>query len=530
MKILTDTGLMVLWQSIKDLYKKISVSAKQTTISTEDGGTNVMTFTFGDGTSTTFSVKNGSKGSDGARGATGEKGEKGDRGDRGPIGATGEKGEKGDRGPVGETGPQGNSGIADASNKALINDAVTGGETSYLSAEVGKLGILTYDCSKGGTVEHASLQDAINAVPTTFRKVGITIIYKSGDSIYRYALKSNSWSTDSTNWFSVEEKVSELKVADALGDGYDAELSLTDDNGYAIAQFRDGHIKTKNFDSRYVNSELGNLPYIGEKICVKLNKFSKELLFKESKSDINSQGCAVFDKYLFQFYNSNNVIDIFDLVEKTLIQTIALEPVSTYHCNNANFGNEYYAQNDLFPLLYVSQENELEHKCLVYRVTNGPGEFVLTLVQTITFPSPSYNFMWYPNCMIDVQNNKIIIAGLGNKPWTVDTDNIVRYKIFTLPKLSEGDITINEENCEDTIEVKFLPTTQGGFVFNNKIIQVFGMENNAQLNVIDITTHRLVSKVDLSKNVLSREPEGCFLYEDAICVVFDDGQIFKLIF
>lgn len=183
---------MVLWQRIKDLYKKISVSAKQTTTSTADGGTNVITFTFGDGTSTTFSVKNGSKGSDGAKGATGA------------------KGEKGDRGPVGETGPQGNSGIADASSKALINDAVTGGETSYLSAEVGKLGILTYDCSKGGTVEHASLQDAINAVPSTFRKTGISIIFKSGDSIYRYALKSNSWSSDSANWLSVEEKVSEL--------------------------------------------------------------------------------------------------------------------------------------------------------------------------------------------------------------------------------------------------------------------------------------------------------------------------------
>ena len=188
-KILTDTGLMVLWQRIKDLYKKISVSAKQTTTSTADGGTNVMTFTFGDGTSTTLSVKNGSKGSDGA------------------------KGEKGDRGPVGETGPQGNSGITDASNKALINDAVTGGETSYLSAEVGKLGILTYDCSKGGTIEHASLQDAINAVPSTFRKAGVSIIYKSGDSICRYALKASSWSSNATNWFSVEEKVNELIFA-----------------------------------------------------------------------------------------------------------------------------------------------------------------------------------------------------------------------------------------------------------------------------------------------------------------------------
>ena len=192
MKILTDTGLMVLWQRIKDLYKKISVSAKQTTTSTADGGTNVMTFTFGDGTSTTLSVKNGSKGSDGARGETGA------------------KGEKGDRGPIGETGPQGNSGIADASNKPLINDVITGGGTNYLSAEVGKLGILNYDCSKGGYVTHATLQDAINSVPTTFQKVGLTITYKSGDTIYRYVLKANTWSADPANWFSVEDKLSGL--------------------------------------------------------------------------------------------------------------------------------------------------------------------------------------------------------------------------------------------------------------------------------------------------------------------------------
>ena len=196
MKILTDTGLIVLWQKIKDLYKKTSVSAKQTTTSTADGGTNVMTFTFGDGTSTTLSVKNGSKGSDGARGATGV------------------KGEKGDRGPVGETGPQGNSGIADASNKTLVNDAITGGETDFLSAEVGKLGILTYDCSKGGTVTHATLQDAINSVPTTFQKVGLTIIFKSGGTIYRYALKANSWSADPANWYFVEELLDVISLQD----------------------------------------------------------------------------------------------------------------------------------------------------------------------------------------------------------------------------------------------------------------------------------------------------------------------------
>ena len=108
---------------------------------------------------------------------------------------------------------QGNSGVADASNKTLVNDAITGGETDFLSAEVGKLGILTYDCSKGGSVTHATLQEAINSVPTTFQKVGLTITYKSGDTIHRYTLNANAWSADPTNWFSVEDKLNDLVMS-----------------------------------------------------------------------------------------------------------------------------------------------------------------------------------------------------------------------------------------------------------------------------------------------------------------------------
>ena len=51
----------------KDGKDGISVqSVVQTTISTEDGGENVITVTLSDGTSSTFKVKNGSKGSDGS--------------------------------------------------------------------------------------------------------------------------------------------------------------------------------------------------------------------------------------------------------------------------------------------------------------------------------------------------------------------------------------------------------------------------------------------------------------------------------
>lgn len=152
-------------------------SLKQTKQSAEDGGENVITLTRHDGTSEQVKFYNGSKG---------------------------------DKGDKGDAGMQGNSGVADASNKTLVNDAITGGETDFLSAEVGKLGILTYDCSKGGSVTHATLQDAINSVPTTFQKVGLTITYKSGNTIYRYTLKANAWSADPANWFSVEDKLSDL--------------------------------------------------------------------------------------------------------------------------------------------------------------------------------------------------------------------------------------------------------------------------------------------------------------------------------
>lgn len=49
-------------------------SVEQTTTSTVDGGTNVITVTKTDGTSSTFTVRNGSKGSTGATGATGKDG------------------------------------------------------------------------------------------------------------------------------------------------------------------------------------------------------------------------------------------------------------------------------------------------------------------------------------------------------------------------------------------------------------------------------------------------------------------------
>lgn len=73
----------------------------QTTTSTEDSGINIVTVTKTDGTTSTFTVRNGSKGSEGD---TGPQGPQGETGPQGPKGDKGDKGDTGEQGPKGDTG------------------------------------------------------------------------------------------------------------------------------------------------------------------------------------------------------------------------------------------------------------------------------------------------------------------------------------------------------------------------------------------------------------------------------------------
>ena len=90
--VLDETHIAHIEDGITSLNEKLDeVEAGAVTItgireSTDDGGSNVITFSDG----SRLTIKNGSKGSTGATGATGATGSKGDKGD------TGDKGDKGD--------------------------------------------------------------------------------------------------------------------------------------------------------------------------------------------------------------------------------------------------------------------------------------------------------------------------------------------------------------------------------------------------------------------------------------------------
>ena len=97
------------------ILAKYIKSIKQTTTSTADSGSNIITATDSEGGTSDITIKNGSKGSTGPQGATGATGPIGPTGPQGKVGATGPQGPNGATGP---TGPQGAAGAAGARGAA----------------------------------------------------------------------------------------------------------------------------------------------------------------------------------------------------------------------------------------------------------------------------------------------------------------------------------------------------------------------------------------------------------------------------
>jgi hypothetical protein len=147
-----------------------SVTVKNVSESSADGGSNVVTFSDG----TTLTVKNGSKGSQGDKGDKGEKGDtgaQGAKGDKGDTGAQGIQGAKGADGKDGSDGRDGKDAISptvtitsiEGGNRITITDANGSKSADIMDGEDGKSGSdgisPTLSVSKLGKVTTISITD-----------------------------------------------------------------------------------------------------------------------------------------------------------------------------------------------------------------------------------------------------------------------------------------------------------------------------------------------------------------------------------
>lgn len=286
-------------------------------------------------------------------------------------------------------------------------------------------------------------------------------------------------------------------------------------------------IKIVENESKLLN-QLNNNPWNN---CIITEHFdvSDFSLWMKQSSKGSVQGAAGYREHLFQFQHAQANIYMYDLELKEYIGALQCISNGSFHCNNANFGKRFYQQSDLFPLLYVSQQNNKVHQTLVYRLV-GDSITNLTpeLVQTIIGPTPSdENHMYYQDCIIDGVNGYLYLYA-HHKRDEQDSFHIVKYR---LPDISESMVKLTDDDIYSSVFYDNQFSSPQGAVFHNDLLYIIkgvpAWKEQVLLDIVDFDKKQ-VCTVNLTEKGFKKEPEGIYFYGDTLICATNNGGIYCL--
>jgi hypothetical protein len=239
-----------------------------------------------------------------------------------------------------------------------------------------------------------------------------------------------------------------------------------------------------------------------------------------------AQASANYGDFLFQGYENNLMIDVYNLKTKTFIGRIPIDrsqQSSLYHVNTINFGNQFYAEDDAFPVLYVCsgyrQENSTKSLVFAYRIVQADNDvFRAELIQTITL-----DFGSWTEAILDNEHNAI---------WIRDKH---AYRKYPVPSVFDGDCLISSrDNCLKEITLfkrPFASSDQGHLFYDDRIwfaSGVPGWSEKTALYILNTLTDKcdmielkdlgLVNPLNPLDNTF--EPEGVIAYNNQIMICF----------
>ena len=168
------------------------------------------------------------------------------------------------------------------------------------------------------------------------------------------------------------------------------------------------------------------------------------------------QSGACYGDYLFIATANMKDIKMYNLRTKSLVYTFDTigfadflkDSPSVYHCNQACFGPDFYQEGDPFPLLYISQRNNVDGRCFyqVFRIIlpeligDEYDSFSLEQVQTIYLPAMTIkNALGNANLAIDGDNRLMYTYSRNNK--TTDFNyGQCKISVFSLPSVYESKV------------------------------------------------------------------------------------------
>ena len=260
------------------------------------------------------------------------------------------------------------------------------------------------------------------------------------------------------------------------------------------------------------------LPYlsIDDSLVIKEHpevEIEKFFSFK-TKATTTNQGFAIFDNMMFQCYHTNNIIDIIDLSIKKVISSIYLEPEELVHCNDVNFGADFYEPEDKYPLLYIQQRG-YANKLNAYRIVMEEDSLLsASLIQTISFTPCSKSVT-----SINSTNNILYVMYVYNKARYLST--------FYVPHFKGGDISLDMRNAIKTYILPSKKVIQDSAANEKYLYFLCGYGKEGEIWQIDMDTNE-ARVIDLPSYNLKGEPEGIDCYEDGLLVSFLGRAVYKI--
>lgn len=292
---------------------------------------------------------------------------------------------------------------------------------------------------------------------------------------------------------------------------------------------------------RYENRPFGGTyhPYDGRKIDLT----EREYAFASYMSSMPThQSSACYGDYMFTFSDKMSTMKMYNLRTKTLLATTTQTAKDSFHhCNQAFFGTEKYDADDVFPLCYLSVNNNgttAGGYMEAYRIVPTMGDsdynaFSVTLVQTVTLPIMSEaNALGNANFVLDQRSGYLYTYSRNNDS---EASNYQKLRItkWNMPKLSQGDITLTDADIKESWETGTNAVYSQGAVIRNHLLFIFrGYQsvNVIQLSVFDLVNKTTVAIIDLLGDDFTSEPEGVFFWGNTLFTSTNGGDLYRFIF
>ena len=327
-------------------------------------------------------------------------------------------------------------------------------------------------------------------------------------------------------------------------DNSDADLNIGDKDGNVILSIKNGHIKTKNFDSK---NRIGyQNKYYGQKIEIEEYSFDiSTYMIMVNPTGKGSQGMDIWGGVLFSAKDTGYVC-LYDFAKKQSNPFATIQLASASAENHSNVLNlaAQKADGSPYPLMYVTVGNvgaSIEYYCHVEKIIETDGVYSSQLIQTIILDTSGFSAAGFqsifgsPQWLLDKVRNQLWVFSAIKRTTEAVTGNMRTNKYvatcFNVPDISSANVTLTANDIVKQSIFEFdAYATQGGCIYNGIIYYTFGFggttgNSTSKIRVFDTDSNSILSRINLA-GIMNDEPEDCCVYNGKLYMQTAGNSLF----